>query len=412
MLRRLLSNTILLSASLALALLIGEGVARFYLRYQDARIQEANRANILTQVNKMDLFVPAEPGSFANRPNASLRWWGQTIRTDSLGCRVEPAAPDDARVILFLGDSMIFGLGLPDSSTIPALLQQDLNGRQPGNPTRVVNSGVIGYDFQQYLYQLQRLAPEVRPDLVLVGICYNDLLPNEDPFGNVMADRMTGPQDHMALAQDHGCSCERPENLTQEAKAFTSGTDCSCQTKTGSGRKLICYESSMVCTCKSLVHKARMIIKSSALYQVWRQSGLHLRPKKEPARVYNQAAAASLSRAPGLVTEFIRTAREMGIPLAFVYFPQYEALGQPSPVVYVNLLRQAGEPVLDLSFSTGLSRESYFLRAAEGHLQPDLHFNLKGSRVVAGEISRWLVESGLWTDHKLNGKTGEISGRL
>jgi lysophospholipase L1-like esterase len=353
MLKRIFSNLMLFSISISVTLIIGEGAARLFLQYQDKRIEEKNRANVLTQVDKEALFVPVQPGSFANRPNYRVHWWGHDIRTDDLGCRLGPAAPDNARTILFLGDSMIFGLGLPDDSTIPALLQKDLNQKRPDSPCRVINSGVIGYDFQQYLYQLKRLAPIVGPSLLVVGICYNDLLPNEDPYGNVLADRPGVDQN--ALKRSHAvANCTTPMNCVE---AF---------------------------------------IRNSALFRVWRQSGIKAKISPRP-RVLNQSVkAAEFTRAPHLVEEFIQTAKDLGVPVVFVYFPEYETLGTPGRIVYLELLEKAGQPVLDLSHCTDLNKESYFLREYDGHIKPDIHFNLLGSRVVAEEISRWLVEKNLW----------------
>jgi lysophospholipase L1-like esterase len=312
-----------------------------------------NRANVLTQVDKEALFAPVQPGSYTNRPNWHVHWWGHDIRTDDLGCRLGPAAPDNARTILFLGDSMIFGLGLPDDSSIPALLQKDLNQLQPENPCKVINSGVIGYDFQQYLYQLKRIAPIAKPSLVVVGICYNDLLPNEDPYGNVLADRPG--VDKNALKRSHAvANCTTPMNCVE---AF---------------------------------------IKNSALYRVWRQSELMEKLHPHPTPAAPAIKAEEYTRAPHLVDEFIQTAQELGVPLAFVYFPEYETLGTPGRIVYLELLQKAGQQVYDLSFSQNLNKDSYFLREYDGHIKPDIHFNLQGSRVVADEISRWLIARNLW----------------
>jgi lysophospholipase L1-like esterase len=353
MLKRIFSNLMLFCVSISVTLIIGESAARLFLKYQDKRIQDKNQANVLTQVDKEALFIPVQPGSFANRPNWQVHWWGHDIRTDDLGCRIGPAAPDNARTILFLGDSMIFGLGLPDSSSIPALLQADLNQMRPDNPCKVINTGVIGYDFQQYLYQLKRLAPIVSPALIVVGICHNDLLPNEDPYGNVLLDRPGVDQN--ALKRSHA-----------------------------------------VANCNSPMNCVEAFIKNSALYRVWRQSDIKAKLSPRPQGPNQNIKATEFTRAPHLVDEFIQTAQELGVPVAFVYFPEFETLGTPGRIVYLELLEKTGQPVYDLSFSQKLNKDSYFLREYDGHLKPDIHFNLQGSRIVADEISRWLVASNLW----------------
>ena len=356
--KKLFINLLLLAFGLFVSLIMGEFLARGYLRYQDSMIQAKNRDNILTQVPKKELYTPMNPGNFTNRANATVHWWGHRIRTDSLGCRTGIAAPDSAKTILFIGDSMIFGLGLPDSSTIPSLLQEELNHSIPQSPVHVINAGVIGYDLQRYHYQLQRLIPVIKPDLILVGLCYNDLLPNEDPYGDVAGTLIPLGDDST------GGKIFIPRKLPRPSEL-------------------------------SIIRGA---LRSSALYTLWSQAGLGSQKSKVAGANVDPLKKAGLERAPQLIDEFLRAAEEMKVPTAFVYFPIYQSLGQDSDLIYLGLLRERGCAVLDLSHSTALNRESYFYRENRGHLLPDIHFNLTGSRAVAEEIAQWLIQ------HSLRGK--------
>ena len=349
-------NLLLLAFGLFASLILGEFLARGYLRYQDGVIQAKNRDNILTQVPKKELYAPANPGNFTNRANAKVKWWSHQIQTDSLGCRTGIAAPESVKTILFIGDSMIFGLGLPDSSTIPSLLQAELNHSIPQSPVHVVNAGVIGYDFQRYLYRLQRLAPVIKPDLVIVGLCYNDLLPNEDPYGDIATSLVQ-------LGDD-----------STEGAIFISK------------RQPRASELSII----------KGAIRSSALYTLWSQAGLGSRSSRASGLSADPLKRASSERAPQLIEEFLRATEEMKLPVVFVYFPVYQSLGQDSDLIYLNLLRERDCAALDLSHSPSLDRESYFYRENRGHLLPDIHFNLKGSRAVAEEIAQWLIQNNLW----------------
>jgi len=354
--KKLFTNLLLLAFGLFVSLILGEFLARGFLRYQDSVIRSKNRDNILTQVPKKELYAPANPGNFANRANAIVNWWGHRVRTDSLGCRTGIAAPDSAKAILFIGDSMIFGLGLPDSSTIPSLLQEELNRSIPQWPVRVINAGVIGYDFQRYLYRLQRLAPIIKPDLILVGLCYNDLLPNEDPYGDIaeslvpLGDDSTGSEIFIPRKQP------RPSEL-------------------------------------SIIMGA---IRSSALYTLWSQASVGSRSLRQNTTSPEASKMASLAQAPRLLDDFLRAAGEIKIPVAFIYFPVYQFLGEESDLIYVRLLRDRGYPLLDLADAADLRRQSYFYRENRGHLLPDIHFNLQGSRVVAEGVARWLIQNNLW----------------
>jgi hypothetical protein len=359
MIKKILINLLVAGVALSVSLMLGEFIARGYLHYQDRVIQAKNRENILTQVPKKELYAPASPGNFTNRPNASVNWWGHHIQTDSLGCRTGISAPDSAKTILFIGDSMIFGLGLPDSLTIPSLLQQELNRRSPRSPVRVINAGVIGYDFQRYIYHLQRLGPMLKPGLVIIGLCYNDLLPNEDPFGDIMASLAAPekrPAEQMMLAPRKQ---PRPSEL-------------------------------------GIIKGA---IRSSALYTLWSQAGSGSRSRKQDFATSDPLKMASLEQAPVLIEDLLGIAEQMNVKLTFVYFPVHQSLGQDSDLMYVRLLQERGLAVLDLSHSEDLARESYFFRENRGHLLPDIHFNVPGSRVVAGEIATWLIKEKLWREN-------------
>jgi hypothetical protein len=352
--KKITINIFLLFVSLSLAVVGTEVIARIFFSYQDKVLREKRSRNILTQVAKHELFTRIEPGGFANRPNAQVHWWGFDIRTDSLGCRIGPAAPESSAVILFIGDSMTFGLGLPDSASIPGLLQARLIQAAPDHPVRVVNASVIGYDFRLYLHQLRRLTPILKPELIIVGICYNDLFPNEDPYQNIMADRGFA------------------EAKSSAPKAQFAGSN------------------------SSIAGQIKKLLRDTALYSLWQKSGIGARLSGGSGEYTEPAVLASLNQAPELVEEFIAALHEYNVPYLFVYFPTPDRLGSPSDFVYVRILQERGEPVLDLSLSDGLSQESYFLRESRGRLQPDIHFNLPGGQVVADEISRWLTDQKYW----------------
>jgi len=336
-------NLLVLIVSFSVAIIGAELLARGYLAYQDKTLREKRQHNILTQVAKKELYRPIHPGSFANKPNEKVHWWGFDIKTDSLGNREGIPTPDSARKILFLGDSMIFGLGLADQFTIPALLQQELDSMQ------VINTGVIGYDFQQYLYTLRRQAPVINPDLVVVGICYNDLFPNEDPFNTVLLDR--GLLDDKPRAR-------RGETVPESG---------------------------------SIVESIKQKLRETALYLVYQQSNIKYRINGPQPREYSQEPVqVSKSRAPQLIDEFLDSLDSLNLEAAFVYFPTPDEIGMKSNFVYVEELEKRNQPVLDLGLSDRINIDSYFLREKDNYMQPDIHFNLEGSKIVADEIAQWL----------------------
>lgn len=77
--------------------------------------------------------------------------------------------PPGTRRILMLGDSFIFGQGVPREKTVASLLEERLHG------VEVVNAGIPGYCLdQEYLFYRDR-GRRLEPDLVLVAFFVNDL---------------------------------------------------------------------------------------------------------------------------------------------------------------------------------------------------------------------------------------------
>lgn len=71
--------------------------------------------------------------------------------------------------ILFLGDSMVQGYGVPQKETMVALLEESLKEPKREKRIEVLNGGVFGYSpFLEYLY-LQEIMSVVEPDMVVVG---------------------------------------------------------------------------------------------------------------------------------------------------------------------------------------------------------------------------------------------------
>jgi lysophospholipase L1-like esterase len=108
------------------------------------------------------------------------------VTINSLGLRgPEPAVPKPKGVfrIMVLGDSYTVGWGVNDDETFCALLEGRLREANPGREFEVVNCGVAGYDTKHEERQLRRLAPVLRPDLILVAFHHNDL-----PYGTMAPD--------------------------------------------------------------------------------------------------------------------------------------------------------------------------------------------------------------------------------
>ena len=74
-------------------------------------------------------------------------------------------------LVIFLGDSLTAGLGLPEEQAYPALLDRRLDAK--GAPVRVLNAGVSGDTTAGGLARLDWLLKQ-KPDILVLGLGAND----------------------------------------------------------------------------------------------------------------------------------------------------------------------------------------------------------------------------------------------
>lgn len=111
------------------------------------------------------------PGWSRELPRYSVRINSMGLRGTEVGVRGE-----DAFRVLVLGDSMTFGMSAEEEDTAPAQLQAILDGTEGTGAVEVVNGGVLGYTSLQEAALLERLLPQVEPDLVILWWFHNDLV--------------------------------------------------------------------------------------------------------------------------------------------------------------------------------------------------------------------------------------------
>ncbi len=93
-----------------------------------------------------------------------------TIRLNERGFRDRSfAAEPGTRVVLAVGDSFTAGWGLEEEETWPRRLEARLNAGN-GAPWRVLNAGVAGYNMRQARLTAEELIPEVKPQVVVLGV--------------------------------------------------------------------------------------------------------------------------------------------------------------------------------------------------------------------------------------------------
>lgn len=165
--------------SLAFGLLVAEGILRVvtkyelieslkpfgeYMNYADRRYP-VKRNPIFRRSNDPDLGWEAIPGIHRNG----------AIRINSAGFRGPEyafTAPTGKERLAFIGDSETFGELVPESDTITAKLQAELDRR--GLNYEVLNFGVVGYNSEQEWALLRKKVIDYHPDIVVVYYVFND----------------------------------------------------------------------------------------------------------------------------------------------------------------------------------------------------------------------------------------------
>ena len=94
------------------------------------------------------------------------------VSTNSVGLRSvhEPTPDPEATTILWLGDSIIFGWGVPDHRAVPVALEEALSQLRPDRRWRVINAGQPGFSSYQSLLLFEELGLAYEPDLVLMEL--------------------------------------------------------------------------------------------------------------------------------------------------------------------------------------------------------------------------------------------------
>lgn len=128
----------------------------------------------------------AVPGdeAFAPDPNVTARSiFGVLHRTDSRGLRGPelPLARASGRVrVAVVGDSVVWGYGIPEEDSISAWLERLSTKSGPG--FEAWNLGVTAYNTYNEKAKFARLAPLLRPDVTIVVVLFNDLHPGAQHF--------------------------------------------------------------------------------------------------------------------------------------------------------------------------------------------------------------------------------------
>lgn len=110
------------------------------------------------------------PGSATTYHRRGILGPGVLHRVNNLGVRNDvPDATADLRVAV-LGGSAVYGVGVEVDETLTANLQSHFSGLFPDRGIRFLNLGFPGFNLEEQVRELGRLAPVFKPDIVVVAL--------------------------------------------------------------------------------------------------------------------------------------------------------------------------------------------------------------------------------------------------
>jgi hypothetical protein len=179
-----------LGLGLALALGFGEVAVRFFappwlrLRMEGLRsgeLQELGTDRGWPTRKENGRFLSFVPSSRFTISNYEYR---HDAHLDELGGRVVPDATSTERIVPFVGDSFVFGIGVADGETF-------VNRLAPTSPLRLINLGIPGTSLNTQLDIVERRHKELGSPRTYVFVVFlgNDLVELRD----TALSRKTGP---------------------------------------------------------------------------------------------------------------------------------------------------------------------------------------------------------------------------
>ena len=132
------------------------------------------------------------------RPALDVEFFGAHISTDTHGFRqnrdqgqnAENSAPTKPFTILTLGASPSFGWGVANDETYSSQLEVALNKNSSSSRFKIWNGSMIGFSSTQGLKLFKKIAPDIKPDLILVSYVINDVDSFRFFFDNGTADKL------------------------------------------------------------------------------------------------------------------------------------------------------------------------------------------------------------------------------
>lgn len=171
--KRVVLNMALLLASLTVCFVIGEITVR--MLYSKVTNYNLEMWRYFAQFKHL---LPEPNLPFVHRPDTEGNLYGVHVKTNSMGFRDREFSVEKApsrKRILMLGDSFVFGWGVPLEKTMAKLVESDLSS-VPGG-IEVINMGVGNYNSTMEVELFKRQGLALNPDMVVLVYFVNDAEP-------------------------------------------------------------------------------------------------------------------------------------------------------------------------------------------------------------------------------------------
>jgi lysophospholipase L1-like esterase len=325
---------VLMALAAALVLLLGEAIVRIAMP----------SVNFLGIDRR--LFASVGDGGYGNMPGFSGRAFGVEVRIDGEGFRAgrNPAqqAAKFTDAVIFVGDSVTFGVGVPDDRTFVELFAAT-------HPDfRTINAAVIGYSLEDYVAAVRRLldGPGTAPRHLFLGFCLNDISPSSkaEILASIAGSAVSAPSEGGLLGTLNAF-------LRERSKLY-------------------------------LVLKSLLVDSSRGYYA---------------ADASRYADRETMKRALDALEEIKRmlTVREVGFTVLILPYeyqfraPDPTTVWQPQQAVK-SLLKRAGIDYVDLASEFAAGAAMSQRRLADYYLYNDsMHLSPLGHALVADTVNRW-----------------------
>ncbi len=162
-----MTNLALVVSSLAVALLLTEGIIRFFFPIKQ------NEGHLLEDLS-------GDPIQYRLIPRVDAIYYGAPVTVNSNGYRgmeLPNATSEEVLRVVVVGDSMTFGNGVGEKETYPYQLEEWFSDHASGWSASSANLGVPSYNTEQVAIQLEEMGLPLEPDLVIYGFFVNDAAP-------------------------------------------------------------------------------------------------------------------------------------------------------------------------------------------------------------------------------------------